>query len=122
MDISINSKNGGVNILCVDDSQAMLSLCRAVLELNGYQVWTAPCGSRALEALERHNIDGAIIDNEMPEMNGIQLAKAIKRNHPKLPVLMFSGSWPEDMEAVDRFLYKTDGPCALVSALHSLGL
>jgi CheY-like chemotaxis protein len=118
----MNSKIGKTNILCVDDSQNMLLLCRAVLELNGYRVWTEPSGSRALEALEHHRIDAAIIDNEMPGMNGVQLAKAIKQNHPRLPVLMFSGSSPKDLGGVDCFLHKADGPRALVNALHSLGL
>ena len=118
----MTARIGKTNILCVDDSQNMLSLCKAVLELNGYHVLTEPNGYRALQTLERQNIDGAIIDNEMPGMNGIQLAKAIKRSHPKLPVLMFSGSSPADLRGIDCFVHKTDGPRVLVNALHSLGL
>jgi len=119
---SLNSRSR-TSILCVDDCQHTLMLCRAVLELNGYHVWTAPGAGQALKTLEHHRVDGAIIDNEMPGMNGIQLAKTIKRRHPRLPVLMFSGSSsPEDLDSVDRFLPKGDGPWVLIDALHSLGL
>ena len=119
----INAKIGKTKILCVDDSQTMLLLCSAVLERNGYQVWTAPCGCRALETLRQHHIDGAIIDNEMPGMSGVQLARVIKQSHPRLPILMFSGSsLPKSLAGIDCFLPKADGPIALVTALHSLGL
>lgn len=119
----LNSKRSRTSILCVDDSQNTLLLCRAVLELNGYLVWTALSGYQALKTIQHHRIDGAIIDKEMPEMDGIGLAKEIKRSHPQLPVLMFSGSSsPEDLSAIDCFLPKGDGPWALVNALRSLGL
>jgi len=56
-------------------------------------------------------------------MDGIELAKEIKRSHPQLPVLMFSGSSsPEHLSAIDCFLPKGDGPWSLVNALRSLGL
>jgi CheY-like chemotaxis protein len=43
-------------------------------------------------------IDAVILDYEMPEMNGLELATWLKQRHPALPVIMISGSHPELVE------------------------
>ncbi|HLW54557.1 MAG TPA: response regulator [Candidatus Angelobacter sp.] len=109
-------------ILCVDDSAEMLLICRTILEAAGFEVLTASDGQAALKTLEQNPIDAAVIDNRMPGMSGVQLAKEIKRCHKNLPILMFSDSSPErsSAPAFDSFLNKQSGPKAMRDAVRAL--
>ncbi len=107
-------------ILCVDDSDSMLLICKTALESRGYRVLTASDGMKALGLLQRYAVDAAVIDNDMPGMSGRELASAIKRAD-NLPILMFSGSdtaFP--MDSIDSFLSKGNGPRAMCDAVGEL--
>ncbi len=117
----MNSPSHKRAVLCVDDSEDILFICKTVLESNGFEVFTACEGKAGLECLNEHSIDAAVIDLEMPGMNGIQLAQEIKHVHEDLPVLMFSGSLSEpDGAPIDGFLNKSEGPQALLDAVQAL--
>lgn len=109
-------------ILCVDDSQSMLIICQTILEASGYKVHTAHNAKAALQTLGTLSIDLVIVDNQMPEMNGVDLAKKIKQLHKNLPVVMFSDSndKPKSLESIDVFMNKMSGPRALCDAVGSL--
>jgi CheY-like chemotaxis protein len=109
-------------ILCVDDSQEMLLICRTILEAAGMDVLTATNGPAALEMLREHPVDAAVIDNRMPEMTGVELAGRIRRAYDDLPILMFSDSGPEPecRGTVDLFLNKKGGPRAMRDAVRQL--
>ncbi len=109
-------------ILCVDDSQNILLICRTILEASGYEVFTASSGKEGLETLRQHAIDAAVIDNRMPGMTGTELAQEIKRAYKNLPILMFSDSAtePTPLESIDLFLDKKSGPSAMRDAIGSL--
>ena len=106
-------------VLCVDDSPEMLFICKRFLEARGYEVLTASNGEAALQTLKEHPVDAAITDNEMPGMNGLQLAQEMKHAQCDLPILMFSSARPDFMPSIDCFLEKSCGPIALVNALQS---
>jgi two-component system cell cycle sensor histidine kinase/response regulator CckA len=81
-------------VLVVDDEDALRAAIRRLLENQGYQVIEAPNGAMALELLE----DGAasevslvLTDLRMPVMDGRQLAAALARRHPSLPIVFMSG-------------------------------
>jgi CheY-like chemotaxis protein len=109
-------------ILCVDDSQNMLIICQTMLEASGYNVHTANNGEAALQILGQHPIDLVILDNRMPGMSGVELAKEIKRFAKDLPVVMFSdsGHEPSSTDSIDLFMNKMRGPRALCNAVGSL--
>ena len=102
------------SILCVDDSEDILLICRTVLESGGYQVLTAANGPEALRLLQTHPVDAAVIDSVMPGMCGADLAREIKRA-TNVPVIMFSSSErpAESSPDVDSYLSKGQGPIAL---------
>lgn len=101
------------SVLCVDDSEDILLICRTVLESGGYQVLTASSGAEALRLLKAHPVDAAIIDSVMPGMSGLELAHEIKRL-ANVPVIMFSSSERTgEMPHVDCYLSKGQGPLAL---------
>ena len=84
-------------VMCVDDDAGIRELYGALLGQNGYQVIAANSGRHALHVFESKEmeIDAVILDYEMPGMNGLELAAWLKQRHPKLPVIMISGSDPE---------------------------
>jgi CheY-like chemotaxis protein len=103
------------SILCVDDSQETLEICRTFLEAAGYQVFTATNAAGALELLQLHLVNAAVIDMKMPGMSGIDLAREIKRTAANVRVLIYSG-WlrgDESFPFVDACLSKGNGPLAL---------
>lgn len=84
-------------VMCVDDDAGIRELYGALLGQNGYVVIAANNGRHALHVYEskEEEIDAVILDYEMPEMNGLELATWLKQRHPSLPVMMISGSHPE---------------------------
>jgi CheY-like chemotaxis protein len=106
----------------VDDSQEILEINQSILQAAGYQVLTAKCGEAALELLRLRSVDVAIVDNVMPGMNGIDLARRIKSSAPGILVIMYSGTIRENASFpfVDACLYKGKGPIALRDLLGSL--
>lgn len=80
-----------MTFLVVDDSPTMRRIvCNALREIGYTDVVEASDGNDALEKLEQESIDFVITDWNMPNMNGLELTKAI-RSHARfenLPILM----------------------------------
>jgi two-component system, chemotaxis family, protein-glutamate methylesterase/glutaminase len=78
--------------LIVDDGAVMRRLVAEVLRRDPRieVVGTAPNGRIALEKLTQINPDFVTLDVEMPELDGLQTLREIRKTHPKLPVIMFS--------------------------------
>jgi CheY-like chemotaxis protein len=110
------------NILCVDDSPEILEICQKMLEASGYQVFAANTGEGALQLLQSHPIDAAVIDCMMPGMHGPDLAREIKSAARNVHVVIFSGvlHGDETFPCVDACLPKGKGPLALRKLLDSL--
>jgi CheY-like chemotaxis protein len=69
-----NTSQPSPSILCVDDSEEMLLICRTVLETAGYQVFTASGGEGVLEFLQFASGQCSVLDYVMPGMSGTELA------------------------------------------------
>jgi signal transduction histidine kinase/ligand-binding sensor domain-containing protein/DNA-binding response OmpR family regulator len=79
------------NILIIDDNKTNLNILKTQLSYWNFVPITAYSGMEALAILSSTNdIELVISDMDMPEMNGIQLAKKIKRIRPELPIILLS--------------------------------
>lgn len=86
-------------ILLVEDEPAILRLAKTMLERGGYSVITAEVPSQAIElAKQRKDIVLLISDLIMPEMNGSELAEAVKAEVPSIRIMFISGHFPEAIE------------------------
>lgn len=81
-------------LLVVEDEEALrASICR-LLRAEGYQVLEAGDGARALQVLEdpsAEQVELVLTDLRMPVMDGRQLASALARLRPSLPIVFMSG-------------------------------
>jgi two-component system cell cycle response regulator CpdR len=80
-------------ILIAEDEESVRSLVARALSLDGHEVMTANDGAAALEVLT--TTQGAfellLTDIRMPIMDGIALALAAARDHPRLAILLMTG-------------------------------
>lgn len=79
----------GKTILIVDDEKEIRELLRLYIEKDGYDVLQAENGIEALKQADSTQIDLAVIDIMMPELDGYQLIKGL-RERSKLPIIVVS--------------------------------
>ena len=78
--------------LVVDDSKAMRMIIGRTVKGLGYEVVEGCNGLDAMERLKDSGpFDVALVDWNMPEMNGYQLASIVKTKHPEIKILFASG-------------------------------
>ena len=94
-------------ILVVDDDKNTRKLLQAVLEQDGYRVFTAENGEVALSVLDDQHVDLVVLDIMMPKMDGYEFTKTLRESNNNLPILMVSAKQlPSDKK--QGFLVGTD--------------
>jgi len=94
-------------ILVVEDSQFQRTICVAQLQQAGFEnIEVAGDGNDAYSKLEEGEIDLILCDWEMPELNGIQLLRKVKKNSTlqNIPFVMVTSTKDEkrQQEAIDE--------------------
>ena len=86
-------RNRNINVLLVEDSAMIRKYEKNILKILNLNVFEAANGKEALKILEEEEINLVITDIEMPEKNGIELVKDIRKNYQMdvLPILVVSG-------------------------------
>ena len=111
-------------VICVDDNAFVLEILHWYLESLGYVVTRCSSGECAIASLEKELPDAVTLDFEMPEMDGGEVASAIKERAPQVPIVMFSGTAnvpQQTLDLVDRFVSKdaANAFALLAEALNS---
>src|SRR6188768_381698 len=86
-------------ILLVEDEATNMAILSAYLRVAGYKVTEAHDGVQAYEILSKNpNFDLIVTDRRMPHMDGLELAKKIKRDTrlDRIPVIMQTGASSQD--------------------------
>jgi DNA-binding NarL/FixJ family response regulator len=79
------------SILIVDDSKMVRGIVRVFLEARGYAVCgEAGDGVEAIEKARALKPDLIVLDFQMPRMNGIEAASALKGMMPNVPIILFT--------------------------------
>ena len=84
-------ENPKAKILCVDDEEIILASFRKILVLDGYSVDTVEKGQEALHLITKHHYDFLFTDLKMPEMDGVEVTKAVKHVRPDIDVIIITG-------------------------------
>jgi CheY-like chemotaxis protein len=79
-------------ILAVDDTAFFLTVLKATLQNTEYKLICVRSGEDALKFLESHRADLLLLDIEMPDMNGYELAAEIRKNEQKVPIIFLTGN------------------------------
>lgn len=77
-------------ILLIDDEPRILAICHDYLRSSGYEVTTAPDGLQGLAAAHREKPDLIVLDLILPDMDGLDVCRAIRRRS-NVPIIMLSG-------------------------------
>lgn len=106
-----NGGSGKKKVLCADDEINELAARKMVFESAGFEVFTARNGAQALDVFRAEPVDAVVLDYFMPGMNGLSVAREMKRLRSHVPIIVLSGfaSLPgETIGLVDSWLQKRD--------------
>lgn len=78
-------------ILVIDDQEMIRFTLRTAFERSGFEVIEAPNGAKALDQLRRRAADLVVTDILMPEMEGIETIRHLKREFPEIKIVAISG-------------------------------
>jgi CheY-like chemotaxis protein len=79
-------------ILVVDDESAIRESISALLEEKGYEVRTANNGKEGFNVFEQFQPDLVMTDISMPDMEGIEFLKILRKKKKDLPIIVMSGN------------------------------
>lgn len=109
-------------ILCIDDHPNALAGWGLYLHGAGYRVLTTTEAREGLELFATGAVDAVLLDYSMPQMDGAEVARSMKRMKPRVPILLFSGHVLPNtaLELVDAVLFKGEPPQNVLSKLDEL--
>ena len=125
MDITIPEK---IRILIVDDHAVVRKGLAMVLRLEPdiEVVGEAENGRVGLEAAQSLNPDIVLVDLVMPEMDGQEMALALRKSNPKIKVMMLTGTEVDDRvfdlvaAGIEGYVLKNIEPGELIRAIHAV--
>lgn len=112
----------GWRLLCVDDAEPALTLRALILETKGYAVTTSTSALQVAETFENGKFDLAVLDYDMPIMNGGELAARLKTACPELSIILYTGASyvsRHELPFVDAMVHKSDGIEELLAAIET---
>lgn len=86
-----NTQSASLSVLVVDDEPFVRETLADMLVDLDHKVVTADCGRDALEKVSRDDFDLVFTDLAMPEMDGWETARAIRKQCPELPIVLVTG-------------------------------
>jgi len=95
---------GSGRVLVVDDEAAVRAVARNMLELMGFSVCTAQDGREAIQLFpqEAPSLACVLLDLTMPELDGAETLRELRRIDPRMPVLIISGYTELECASVRR--------------------
>jgi PAS domain S-box-containing protein len=116
-----------LHILYLDDDPIILDIGKSYLEKDGeFIVDTTSSADEALSLLSQFPYDGIVSDYLMPYMNGIEFLKLVRKNHPNIPFIFFTGKGNLEVvvdainNGADFFLHKDPEPLVRLFELNQL--
>jgi len=77
-------------ILIIDDEKSILDLLNVVFKKEGYSVLTSLSAVKALELIDKEDLDLVLTDIKLPQLSGMEILKYVKENKPDVPVVMIT--------------------------------
>jgi CheY-like chemotaxis protein len=99
-------------VLVVDDDPMLRGLLGKSLGKAGFEVLEAATGKAALESMSNTASELVVTDVLMPDMNGLDVVRALRKQNPAIPMVIISGGGPTDVEKI--LAEASDMPSTLV--------
>ncbi len=77
--------------LVLDDEEVILNTCREILEETGLEIITSTSPAECIDIASAGGIDLFITDIMMPELNGVEVVRRIRKTNPRLTVIVITG-------------------------------
>jgi DNA-binding response OmpR family regulator len=117
-------------VLVIDDDELVLATLVDALRTAGFETATAKNGRIGVDLLEATSIDAVVTDILMPEQEGLETIREIRRRYPRLGILAISGGGATGIDTqllkfarelgADRTLPKPFSASELVAAVRAL--
>ncbi|MBS3682054.1 response regulator transcription factor [Ornithinibacillus massiliensis] len=114
------------HVLIVDDEMSIVTLLKFNLEKAGFTTDVAYDGLEAIRKADKNTYDFIILDLMLPEMDGIEVCKHLRRNHIDTPVLMLTAR-DEEFDKVlgleigaDDYLTKPFSPKEVIARIKAI--
>lgn len=78
-------------ILVIDDERVICDACRLVLSEKGHTVALKTTGREGLRAIQQGDFDIVLLDMKLPDIDGMEILKAVREEKPGLCVLVMTG-------------------------------
>jgi two-component system NtrC family response regulator len=80
-----------LSILVIDDESVICDACRLVLGEKGHEIDHCLTGRTGLLAIERGTYDLILLDMKLPDIDGMEILKAVRENTPAPSVIVMTG-------------------------------
>jgi CheY-like chemotaxis protein len=113
-----------LDVLIVDDDPLILTVVDLMVRHMGHTVRTAPDGMVALDVMADAPADLIVTDIRMPGMDGLALARLVRKDYPNIPIILMTGYLSEYSSGsaseigVDGILKKPFKSAELISAIN----
>jgi DNA-binding NtrC family response regulator len=111
-----------IRVLCVENHTEYMDALKYMLETAGYQVMPATTAHEALRLLTTREIDGVLLEYDLPDATGTAVRAEMKRIKPDIPVLLFAGigsQTPFLLRFFDSYLRNPESPGDVFDDLDS---
>jgi two-component system, NtrC family, nitrogen regulation response regulator NtrX len=111
-----------LRVLCVENHPEYMDALKYMLETAGYQVMAATTGDQALRLLTSRQVDGVLLEYDLPDATGTAVRAEMKRIKPDVPVLLFAGlgsQTPFLLRFFDSYLRNAERPEAVFDDLDA---
>jgi DNA-binding NtrC family response regulator len=85
-----NREQAGGSVLIIDDEASIRESLEALLDADGYSVYSAASGEEGLARLAEQPVDAVLLDFALPDRNGLDILSEIRDRHSALPVIMIT--------------------------------
>ena len=114
---AVETPDGSVSVLHVDDQPGILDLAATYLEREDdrIEVVSEPSADAGLERLDDGDFDCIVSDYDMPGTNGIEFLRSVRESYPDLPFILYTGKGSEEVASdavsagVTDYLQKATG-------------
>jgi DNA-binding NtrC family response regulator len=113
----------GIRVLLIDDDAKMVTLVRSILTDEGYEVVGSTSPADVMRQVESLNPHVVVLDEVMPDLDGLDVADEIREHRPTQPIVIFSSLFDQRLSRETKrrgFVYceKADGIDRLEEAIR----